>query len=86
VIRQACKGRSMKVSKGTGRGPCPAVSCYSTTQREGLAQITATIDEAGGKPADGGKWGARWYAPGTYYLRRAGHPVAPPYRRGEVSP
>ena len=52
------------VNFGTGRDPSAL-----------LAQTRAQIDAIDAEPIDGDRWGAWWYAPGTYEICPAGiHP------------
>ena len=47
-----------------------------TDQGKAMAQLRAQIDFIDREPVNGNRWGATWYAPGTFTLCESGHPVA----------
>jgi hypothetical protein len=84
MITETYKGRKLRVKKGREWGTvdatvngeyAPTASCGSD-QAKGVQQLRDMIDWIDEKPVDGSRWGAEWYAPGTYTLCESGHPVA----------
>ena len=85
MITETYKGRKIKVSKGREWGTLRVLvnsvdtgSRTGTDERAPLADVRATIDLIDQDPMpDGSRWGAEWYAPGTFELCAEGtHPMA----------
>ena len=85
MLTQTYRGRKLRVKKGREWGTVDGfVNGYcaitQTTRDEApvLAQLRNQIDFIDREPVDGDRWGAEWYAPGTFTMcERTGlHPVA----------
>jgi hypothetical protein len=81
MSRETYKGRELKVVKardGVGLvgsiNSQPMPTRYGVPEREVIEQFHRDIDHVDQAPIDGGRWGARMYAPGTYELCGIGHP------------
>jgi hypothetical protein len=84
MITETYKGRKIRVKKGPEWGSVDATvngvfaataGCYGD-QAKAVAQIRTQIDHIDLEPVNGERWGAEWYAPGTYELcERASHPM-----------
>jgi hypothetical protein len=84
MLSETYRGRKLKVKKGREWGTLvgtvngtPVTWPMSRDEAACLAQIKAQIDWIDQEPVNGARWGAEWYAPGTYTMCGEGiHPVA----------
>ena len=85
MLSETYQGRKLKVKKGREWGTLvgsvngtPVTWPTGRDETATLAQIKAQIDWIDQEPVNGERWGAEWYAPGTYAIcERSGiHPVA----------
>ena len=84
MLTETYRGRKLRVRKGREWGTLDAtVNGVATLTLTGcdeaavLTQLRADIDWIDREPVNGDRWGAEWYAPGTYTLCVKGlHPVA----------
>jgi hypothetical protein len=83
MIRETYKGRKIVVKKGRNWGTLSATvngeygsERIGSTEEAVASDVRATIDFIDRDPVpDGSRWGAHWYAPGTYELCAEGiHP------------
>jgi hypothetical protein len=84
MITEKYKGRKIRVKKGREWGTvaatingawAPTGGCGSD-QDKAVQGIRDMIDFVDRDPVpDGSRWGAEWYAPGTYRLCQHGHPA-----------
>ena len=84
MITQTYKGRKLCVRKGrewrtvyaTVNGAFAATAGDGGDQGKALGYLRTQIDFIDREPVNGDRWGAEWYAPGTFTLCKNGHPVA----------
>jgi hypothetical protein len=84
VIRETYKGRRLVARTGQQHGrvdvTCNGELAHWQTGRDlaaALVPVRAQIDAIDAEPVNGDKWGAHWYAPGTYEMCPEGiHPQA----------
>lgn len=85
MLTETYKGRKLKVKKGREWGTLtgfvngtPVTWPAGRDESAVLEQLKRDVDHIDREPVDGGRWGAEWYAPGTYTIcERTGiHPVA----------
>ena len=81
MMRETYRGRKLKVVRGTDGGRVGSVNGqamptrYGVPEQEIIAQLRRDVDLVDQDPViDGGRWGAYWYAKGTYELCENGHP------------
>jgi hypothetical protein len=85
MIRETYKGRKLKVVKGRGadygysRATLNSVDLgkHMGDEAAALRWMKGTIDHADQVGMGGGRYGAEWYAPGTFELNEHGHVVTP---------
>jgi len=83
MIRETYKGRQLKVTKGREFGYARAavngvdLGHHMGDEAAALRWMKGTIDHADEAGMGAGRYGAEWYAPGTYELNEHGHVVAP---------
>ena len=74
MLTETYKGRKIRVKRGREWGTVAATvngahaatsNCYGD-QAKAVEQIRAQIDFVDLEPVNGERWGAEWYAPGTY--------------------
>ena len=84
MLTETYKGRKLKVKKGREWGTLvgtvngtPATWPIGSDEAKCLADLRTWIDYIDREPVNGERWGAHWYAPGTYTMCGEGiHPVA----------
>ena len=84
MITETYRGRKLKVKKGREWGTLvgtvngtPATWPTSRDETAAIQNMRSQIDYIDREPVDGNRWGAEWYAPGTYTMCDEGiHPVA----------
>ena len=84
MITETYKGRKLKVKKGREWGTLigtvngtPATWPTGRDEAAAMAAMRSQIDYIDREPVNGERWGAEWYAPGTYTMCGEGiHPVA----------
>lgn len=82
MITETYRGRKLKARKGSDWGTvlvtCNGELAWSATDRDlqrALGNAKALIDSVDAEPVNGDRWGAHWYAPGTYEMCPEGiHP------------
>jgi hypothetical protein len=84
MITETYKGRKIRVRKGrewgtvaaTVNGVGVSTACCYGDQAKAAGQIRAQVDHIDREPVNGERWGAEWYAPGTFEMCPAGyHPM-----------
>ena len=74
------KGRKLQTTKGSGYGYSRArvngvgLGTHLRNEESTMQWMRGTIDYIDREPVNGDRWGAEWYAPGTYELCEENHP------------
>jgi hypothetical protein len=84
MLTETYRGRRLRVRKGrewgtvdvTVNGIFAFVGGVGSDQSKAMQALRATVDFIDREPVNGDRWGAEWYAPGTFTLCEVGHPVA----------
>lgn len=80
MIRETHKGRKIQISKGRSWGYAAVklngvnLGDHIGTEAAALAWVVGQIDSIDQEPVNGERWGAEWYAPGTFEVCENGHP------------
>ena len=84
MLGETYKGRRLRVKRGREWGVldatvngCSAGSRTSCDEAAVMRDLRNWVDLIDQEPVNGDRWGAEWYAPGTYAMCGEGlHPVA----------